>query len=91
MLPTGWHWRRHPADPWLLELVQGETVRASVRLSPSNARPWSLAYTDMGSAGLGGHSYPTRMSAIRACERWAWKFMRSTGNASENSDPARGD
>lgn len=97
MLPDGWHWRRHPADPWLLELVQGEKVRASVSLSPCKARPWSLAYTDIGSSRLGGNSYPTRMSAIRACERWAWRSMAarrgsgSSGQTSENSDLATGD
>lgn len=71
-LPPGWRWaRRYPADPWFMELLHGETVRASVRLSPGKERPYSLAYTDIGSWRMGGNSHLTRTAAIRACERWA--------------------
>lgn len=69
-LPPGWRWRRTTA-PWRIELLHGDVVRAAVHLSPCKERPYSLAYTDIGRSGMGGHSHPTRMAAIRACESWA--------------------
>jgi len=49
-----------------------ESLRgASVRLSPGKERPYSLAYTDIGSWRMGGNSHLTRTAAIRACERLA--------------------
>lgn len=76
-LPAGWRWvRRYRSDPWFMELMHGDTVRASVRLSPCKDRPYSLAYTNIGSWRMGGNSHPTRMAAVRACERWAEKVDR---------------
>lgn len=74
-LPPGWRWvRRYPSDPWFMELMHGDAVRASVRLSPCKESPYSLAYTNIGSWRMAGNTYPTRMAAIRTCERWAAEF-----------------
>ena len=79
-LPAGWRWvRRYPSDPWFMELMHDGKVRASVLLSPGRDRPYSLAYTDIGSWRMGGNSHPTRMAAVRACERWAATIDREEG------------
>lgn len=71
-LPPGWRWvRRDSSDPWFMELMHGDAVRAAVRLSPCKERPCSLAYTNIGSWRMGGHSHNTRTAAVRSCERWA--------------------
>lgn len=59
-----------------MELMHGDAVRAAVRLSSCKERPYSLAYTNIGSWRMGGHSHLSRMAAVRACERWAMEHER---------------